>query len=30
MKPGRSYEPDPKWTDACDDRYQRWKQLAGP
>jgi xylulokinase len=30
MKPGRSYEPDPKWTDACDDRYQRWKELAGP
>jgi xylulokinase len=25
---GQCYEPDPRWTEACDERYQRWLELA--
>jgi xylulokinase len=25
---GQRYEPDPRWIDACDERYQRWVELA--
>jgi xylulokinase len=28
MKPGRSYEPDAAWTGPCEERYQRWLELA--
>jgi xylulokinase len=28
MKAGRSYEPDPAWVGPCEERYQRWLELA--
>jgi xylulokinase len=26
----RTTEPDPRWIPACEERYQRWLELAGP
>jgi xylulokinase len=28
VRPGDRYEPDPEWAEACNERYQRWRELA--